>query len=119
MLLLFIFSPSMFESFQHPLLRRPSQSWLSSLPGFYQRAAALCDHAFRQRPSGTPLNRLAGSSFVRTIFPALSSFFTEDSDSCTRPACFLSDNGRCMLPRFSHNQSTARRDTKGMRREEK
>jgi hypothetical protein len=33
--------------------------------------------------------------------------FGQDSDSCTRPACFLSDNGRCMLPRFRHKTSTA------------
>src|SRR5262249_60207306 len=90
----------------------PSQRWVSPLPGFYQRTAALCDHALRQRPSGTPLNRLAGSSFVRTIFPALSSLITEDSDKIRTairgPLGFSFDNGRCMFcPGSGTNTSTA------------
>ena len=51
-------------------------------------------------------------------FPGFGSFFTEDSDeirTAARPACFLSDNGRCMLPRFRHKTSTARREAKGVR----
>jgi hypothetical protein len=37
----------------------------------------------------------------------------------SRLACFLSYNGRCMLPRFRHKTSIARREAKGTRREEK